>query len=299
MNTKKSIIGVKASANLYFVFMKESNTMKTQSSQAQVITRQVTDLADIPDILSEIRQETVQGIIIKQVFSQREMQQLAQYVQSLEAGFFPTRYGKTYGLSLSDIEGNKANYLDKAEQFRKMLIDALPIDFEARITQIFKQLSNGRAICCPQEDAKKYTPATIRFVPPNQPGIVAHVDSEFTYSPNYSYLHQIADVPNCFSYFIVVNKPTHGGELILHQLYFNSDELKNLKTGLNQFIMDKKQNLNHYSQQSFELFEGDLVIFKSSTITHEIAYVSGAITRITIGGFLSISHDNQKIYYWS
>lgn len=62
VNTKKSIIGVKASANLYFVFMKESNTMKTQSSQAQVITRQVTDLADIPDILSEIRQETVQGL---------------------------------------------------------------------------------------------------------------------------------------------------------------------------------------------------------------------------------------------
>lgn len=273
--------------------------MKTQSSGAYMLTHQAKDLADNADILSQIRQETVQGIIIKQVFSKDQMQKLAQYVQSLETGFFPTRYGKTYGLSLSDIEGNKANYLDKAQQFREMLIDALPIDFEATITEIFKQLSNERAISCPQEDAKRYTPATIRFVPPNQPGIVAHVDSEFTYSPNYSYLHQIADVPNCLSYFIVVNKPTHGGELILHQLYFNSDELKNLKTGLNQFIRDKKQNLNDYSQQSFELFEGDLVIFKSSTITHEIAYVSGAITRITIGGFLAISYDNQTVYYWS
>ena len=166
--------------------------MKTQSSQAQVITRQVTDLADIPDILSEIRQETVQGIIIKQVFSQREMQQLAQYVQSLEAGFFPTRYGKTYGLSLSDIEGNKANYLDKAEQFRKMLIDALPIDFEARITQIFKQLSNGRAICCPQEDAKKYT--EVRTV-------IENLIKKYSFEEESVYLN----LPPAVVYFLQIN----------------------------------------------------------------------------------------------
>lgn len=273
--------------------------MQTQFTKANVITTNIENLRKYQDILSQICQEELQGIIIKQIFSKAEMQQLAKQVQLQETGFYPTRYGKTYGLSLSDIDGNKSHYFEQARQFREILNQALPTGFEATITNIFHQISGGRKITSPEENAEKYTPATVRFVPPNQPGIITHIDSEFTYSNNYSYLHQIANIPNCLSYFIVVDKPLNGGELTLYEFYFDSEKLRIMETGRNQFIVQTKQNLDNYPKKTFDLSEGDLVVFKSSIIPHEIAYVSGQKTRITIGGFLAISHDQKSIYYWS
>ena len=273
--------------------------MKTEFAKAELIITHANELSNDQDILSKIHQEELQGIIIREIFSKAEMQQLRQQIELEETGFFPTRYGKTYGLSLSEIEGDKSNYLQTADKFRKMLSQALSNDYEKTIINVFSQISGDRNILSPEENNKPYTPATVRFVPPNQPGIIAHIDSEFTYSPNYSYLHQIADIPNCFSYFIVVKKPDRGGELILHELCFDSEELKMMETGRNQFIVSAKENLDNYSNKHYQLEEGDIVIFKSSVILHEIGYISGDTTRMTIGGFLALSLDNKQVYYWS
>ena len=245
-----------------------------------------------PDGINQIYRDEFEGMIIKDVFSRTEMLRVQ---QKLEVQNFKTndvRYGATLGQILVAKGNDLSPYWQEAKVFRTASKSIFNIDFEAKVEDLFSQMSGGRKIELPIEKGHAYSPATIRFAQPQQGGIPPHTGNEFLNDSAYDYLKTIAKLINGLSYFIVISEPEKGGELVLYDLPHEQ------KTELEKMVLPK-QNLEQYPQRKVVPQVGDMVIFKGGNIMHKVADISGEKTRITIGGFLALSQDEEKIYYWS
>lgn len=262
-------------------------------------------LSNHPDLLNQIYQEKVHGTLIKQVFSPAEMNQVAQKIKANEVDLHPTVFGATIGLSLSQKITSDRDYFEEAEKFRTILKKLFIIDFEQKFEWIISQISGGAKVEIPQENSRYYTPATIRLVNPQAGGIPPHTGSEFLYNAGYDFFKNQADLADSMSYFLVIDKPESGGELVIYDLFLSATD--KTQEDLLAFFLDVKPKLDSCAQISLNPDVGDMIIFKGSTIMHKVANVEGTQKRLTIGGFLAFSHagtssgedESQKIYYWS
>lgn len=255
------------------------------------------ELDKYPNLLFDIYQEKVHGTLIKQVFSPSEMNQVAEKINSAQVELHPTVFGSTIGLSLAQRTTSERDYFQEAEKFKNSLKGLFNTDFEAKIESIFNQLSGSRKVEISQENNRHYIPATIRLVHPQMGGMPPHTGSEFLYNPGYSYFKTQANIADSMSYFLVVDKPDSGGELVIYDMFLSATD--KTQEDLLAFFLEVKPKLEHCSQISVNPEVGDMIIFKGSTIMHKVANVEGTKKRITIGGFLAFSHNHQKIYYWS
>lgn len=265
-------------------------------AQDKWITIAADALNQYPDGINQIYQEELEGMIIKEVFSKTEMLRVRQELESQNLKTNSVVYGSTLGQILVAQGNDLSPYWQQAELFRTAIKSLFNIDFEAKVEALFSQMSGGRKIELPTEKGHAYSPATIRFAQPQQGGIPPHTGNEFLHHAAYDYLKTIAKVINGLSYFIVINKPEKGGELILY--YAPTEQLNKQETDLGKIVI-AKQNPEQYPQRQVVPEVGDMVIFKGGNIMHKVADISGEKTRITIGGFLALSQDEEKIYYWS
>ena len=263
------------------------------------------ELINHPNLLFQIYQEQVHGTLIKQVFSTAEMNQVAQKIKANEVDLHPTVFGATIGLSLSQKITSDRDYFEEAEKFRKVLQKLFMTNFEEKFKSIISQISGGTKVEIPQENTRYYTPATIRLVNPQAGGIPPHTGSEFLYNTGYDFFKKQADLADSMSYFLVIDKPDSGGELVIYDLFLSATD--KTQEDLLAFFLEVKPKLDSCAQISLNPEVGDMIIFKGSTIMHKVANVEGTKKRLTIGGFLAFSHEGRssgkgepkKIYYWS
>lgn len=150
-------------------------------------------------------------------------------------------------------------------------------------------MSGGRKIEVAREnDERVYASATVRFVHPNQGGMGAHKNNDFLENPYYEHLKKIAKLVDAISYFIIIDKPEAGGDLVLYDL--PPEESMSLTKNL-----DLEKCPKRYITPDI----GDMIVFHGGNIVHQITDVTGQKPRITIGGFLAMSKDEQKVLYWS
>lgn len=248
------------------------------------------------DVISQIYRGEREGIVITGVFSQAEMLEVRTKLATKKTGLHPTLYGETFGKILVAQGHDKSDYFAAAQEFRSEIKQIFKTDFEATIESIVSQLSGNKTVELPCEQGSAYTPATIRLAYPNRGGIPVHTGNEFLHGSAYDYLKEIARLVNGLSYFVVVNKPEGGGELVVYDL--PEDQLKKSETDREK-IRQAKQNLDEVPRNYIDPDVGDMVIFQGGSILHCIAPILGNETRITIGGFLALSQDGKKVYYWS
>ncbi len=249
-----------------------------------------------PDGINQIYQEEFEGMIIKEVFPKAEMLQVQEKLESHNLKTQNVRYGATIGQVLI-AEGNDLSlYWQEAKVFRTAIKSIFKTDFETRVEAIFSQMSGGRTIELPKEQGHAYSPATIRLMRQQQGGMFPHTGNEFIQDSAYNHLRNIAKIVNGLSYFIVISKPEQGGELVLYSI--SLEQLEKQKVNREKFRIFK-QNLGQYPQRKVVPDVGDMAIFKGGNIMHKVADISGNKIRITIGGFLALSQDDKKIYYWS
>lgn len=266
------------------------NATKAESAINNWLTFNAESVSDYPDVINEIYQSKIDGILLKGVFSRAEMLVVKYKLENKDYQLETVGYGTTLGYVLAAASGNFDKYLRIAANFRSELKRLFSTSFEAKVEATLSKMSGERKVELTREDDERvYTPATFRFLHPNRGGIGLHRDNEFLVQPSYEYLNKVAKMVNSLSYFIIVDTPEQGGDLVLYDVPLEQSEVR-----------IKDLDLKKCPKRIITPDIGDMILFRGGNILHQVTPdVQGKKTRITIGGFLAISKDDKKIFYWS
>jgi len=155
-------------------------------------------------------------------------------------------------------------------------------------------------------NGNSFSPFGVRVLTAEKNGLDIHCENAFLHQlkPSFrEWLTSQVDVENACSFFIALQVPQVGGELVVYDTDWNSFSLL-----LDSTSYDERHDLNgsifrdrnHPNVKStiFEMSSGDAVIFRAAQLWHAITPPKGQINRITIGCFIAKGKDG-KYYYWA
>lgn len=258
------------------------------------------NLNDCGDVMTSIRNGQIDGILIRDFMPPEialsHAQNLIDNPEVMRSTSCP--YGRIYAGTIIGVRNQFEQYFEDARVFRSECeqLFGSQENFEPNFAQLLSKIAGGRTVSVPQApNGNFYSPATIRWV---QPGgaIAPHCEKVYfkTRTPAFELLNRIAAAETIFSFFMLMAQPEVGGELILYD--FNWQNQNGNGVGKK---TDPKYLESHCNPRLIPIFGGDLIIFNAGQIWHQISEVKGTMPRITIGGFLSFSKDDQTLYYFS
>lgn len=179
--------------------------------------------------------------------------------------------------------------------------------FEARTEMVFGEtrptetiegllsaLYGGRPVAPPRfDDAHTWAPCNYRALDPGQQ-IFTHHDDHYGLEV-YTHLDPNLERSTILSYFVTLQAPDAGGELIVYGLWGSDPNPPMLPT---RFI-DTAVLERDYLKQSLALGDGDLIVFDAGRFVHRVAPVQGERPRLTVGGFLTRDVEGTRLAYWS
>lgn len=262
------------------------------------------------NLVGRIKNNEIAGFIMKDVFTQEEVDGVKAFLEEMdESEFMPTPSGKIFPAPfavISDIEKQLEMYYDKlgqfnqyknANQFLKNLTD--------KLDALFKGVASNYRVSIPINKIKdkEVSPGTLRLFYPNKGGLHVHCGNLFQAQSMfyYSLLKNDIDMNDQLSYFIVLQQSEAGGELTIYDMLW--DKVKRKETPENnEFVIDdedKKIYVDELKSFVVKPKPGDILIFSGGPIWHRVEDIKGTNPRITFGGFLNFSNNNEELYYWS
>lgn len=245
-----------------------------------------------PDGVNQIYKGEIDGMLIKQVFTQEEMFKAKYQLDKRRNLRNHVSYGENFGTVLVEKVSNSIKYFQDVAVYRTDLNKIFATGYEAKIEALLRKISGERKVGIASENNQSYAPAQIRFMEPNKGGLIIHKGSQYLHHPAFAYLREITRIFEHLSYFLIIDKPEEGGELIVYDL--PPEEAKKDFDDLIENSAFEKCKKRYISPDI-----GDMVLFHGGTIWHKVADVKGKNSRISIGGFVALSKDDQKILYWS
>jgi len=127
-----------------------------------------------------------------------------------------------FGKSLVGAGTDLTYYFSESGPFSTWLEKVFAKKFELIAEEVFNQLSGDKNVNPPiAKNGELYKSTTIRILHPNKGGIRAHVGNEFIQKlPQYEDLASTVKLEDQLSYFIVLQEPNSGGELVLYDLLY-------------------------------------------------------------------------------
>jgi hypothetical protein len=173
-------------------------------------------------------------------------------------------------------------------------IFASDFDIETEIRKLLGRLSGGLPVeLATATDGRQYVPYTLRRLGPGQE-ISLHHDYYYQMAL-YSDLAPYLDHATLLSFFLTVQKPESGGELVLYSLRSDDPSQPRLPGGR----WNSEAIQNNYPHAALTLDSGDFIVLASGRYFHRVQPVTGTRSRITLGGFLGLTKDHARILYWS
>jgi hypothetical protein len=179
-----------------------------------------------------------------------------------------------------------------AERSRAVFGDAeAPL---ARVKALLSGLAGGAPAEPPHFDATHAWAAfNFRALDPGQQ-IYAHHDDHYGLAV-YERLPADLDRTMLLSFFITLQAPEAGGELLVYGLTGKDPEVPYLST---RFI-DTEAVEARFAPKRLTFAAGDLVVFDAGRHVHRVSTVGGARPRMTFGGFLTLALDRSRVAFWS
>jgi hypothetical protein len=263
-------------------------------------------LDELENCLDAFARRELDGLIIRQVYPAAAMREVGARVSRHEPPFyiFPPlasaeearKYRHLYGITLVAAR-SLTEYFRVAKSFR---LDCRELfrdhaDYEARVSHIFSVLSGGRAVTTPlNADGEIYMPATIRVLPPGA-GIELHCDNNLSHHPTYAHLKTVCDVANQLAYFLTIDAPDEGGELVVYRRRWEAED-----DAPSEYVMSKSELMvEDRESRALKPRPGDMILFAGGRIYHRVTDSGGARARQTIGGFVAHALDGGALHYWS
>ena len=254
-------------------------------------TVEANSLANYTDAINQIYKGEIDGMLIKQVFTKEEMLK-AKHQLDNNSNRNKVGYGESFGIVLLAKANDPNKYFPDVAVYRSELNKIFATGYEARIEALLSKVSGERKVELASENNQNYAPAQIRFMEPNKGGLIIHKGSQFLEHQAFAHLKEIARLPEHLSYFLIIDKPESGGELIIYDL--PQEEAKKDFDTLNKNSAFEKCDKKYIIPDI-----GDMVLFHGGTIWHKVADAKGSKSRISIGGFIALSKDDRQIFYWS
>lgn len=181
------------------------------------LTIEANSLANYPDAVNQIYKDEIDGMLIKQVFTQEEMLK-AKHRLDNNSNRNQVGYGESFGIVLLAKVNDPNEYFQNVAVYRSELNKIFATGYEARIEALLSKISGDRKVELASENNQTYAPAQIRFIEPNKGGLIIHKGSQFLQHQAFAHLREIARLQEHLSYFLIIDKPESGGELIIYDL---------------------------------------------------------------------------------
>lgn len=192
----------------------------------------------------------------------------------------------------SDLDG----YFNKARLTLETYERMFSARFQALVIGTLSRLA-GKYTVFPSVHGvdQVFAMAGIRILEPGKDALEAHVHQEFPlHFPSYQAITAQLDLGTELSYYIVLQKPEEGGELVLFDLRWDQTPKEMLNSQV--FLTGTRgQQLEAYDKMFLSLDPGDMILFAANRIWHKVAPVKRGPARITIGGFLA-QHKAREEY---
>jgi hypothetical protein len=259
------------------------------------------DVQNHPDAFARLRADSLQAILVHQVYSSEVLANAIENLGTNQPGFlksyFPDAfkswfYGRNLNLASPDLDA----YFDEAEIFNDQLERFLLAEqsMTSRLTTLLSQLDNGRPfVTAPgMNPGQRYMFMTFRCHE-QQGYITAHSDNEFMLRPSYRHLFTLCE-PDIFSFVLSLSAADEGGQT----------EIFNFKTpALSQQILSddsvkEKPDITALEKTSIKIPAGGMLIFNSGAYLHRLSPVSGLQRRWTACSFMARSKDATAMYCW-
>jgi hypothetical protein len=194
------------------------------------------------------------------------------------------------GASLDDYLHSAATHASEAPAVFQPGFDA-----GRQIRKVLGLFSGGRPVEVPQAaDGRSYVPFTVRrLLDGKQIGI--HHDYHYRLDL-YQALSQQVDTRTLVSYVATLRTPQAGGELFVYGATSDATDLPKLPNG---YAFDLAAIEARYDSARFVMNPGDLFLLASGRCLHRVGRVAGPQARITMGGFLALDKDGQRVLFWS
>lgn len=188
-------------------------------------------------------------------------------------------------------------YLESAKRHRAATESVFDAGFDAaeEFRRVLGAFSGGRPVdIAVNSDGRQYVPFTIRrLVDGRQIGI--HHDYHYPLDL-YKDLATRLDTRTLISFVVTLQAPEQGGELFVYGVTPQTPDAPKLPNG---FSYDLEAIERRFDRARFEVGAGDLFLLASGRCLHRVGLVAGPRARVTMGGFLALEKDHQRVLFWS
>ena len=281
----------------------------------------VDEIPNYPNAIEDLYNRKYDGLLIKNVLSQKEVEQVKANLDNLpkdqlspmpEGFAWPIVFAQLVRHNPGEPEKNVTaedfhNYFNMCTETPARFKEIFGWDFKERVDQILSAFGGGRKVGNPPglDGVGSYNFTTVRCYNPGVGNIRIHCGNYFQqeFPEFYKHLSEHVKIKDQLSYFMVVQKPEIGGELALYDLEWVDGQTKddpaeeNIVNCPDGTIIDRRSK--NLRRRFIAPEAGDMILFAGGQIWHSVEDVKGNTPRITMGGFLSFSHDGKEICYWS
>jgi len=258
----------------------------------------VDDLDAFGDAIERIYAGTLDGLTIRGVIDPEEMRRAVERVEAHRSEFKDHGKQVLYGTPLVGASDDRGDYFEDAWRINDRLSEFFDIDFTSRVGDVLSRLAGGRPAVVPSEGpGRDYVPATVRFLPPGGGVMHAHTANEFcNVWGAYGHLREVARMWNSLSYFVLAEQADEGGDLVLYDLQWDDTPDDVLRLPMSE---ERDALLDRFAQVPIAPGPGDMIVFTGGRIWHRVAPLTGSTRRVTVGGFLALSTDEDEVLFWS
>lgn len=277
------------------------------------------ELDQIPNGIDDIYNQKYVGIIVRNVFSAQEVEQMRKGIESMDTQkMVSTGVGYSYPKIFAQLvkphdktevkREDLKNYFNYCSNLPQEIQEIFGLDFQERIESVFRKINSNRAVEVVDgiDGEGKYAFTSIRINLPNQGFIPVHCGNYFQqeFPMFYDHLKTQVQIKDQLSYFVTVNPAEIGGELSLFDLKWEAGQKKEntaddrgVTPPSGKFI-DLGEN-SKVRRQKVKPAAGDLLLFSGGPVWHKVELVKGNESRITVGGFLALTESADKLKYWT
>lgn len=271
-------------------------------------TIQSADIENYKTIIPDIFEKKENGFLIKNVFDKNEIDKLRTLAETLDPNTYTkTGSGFTFPMPFANVQEieSKNAYLDSTKTYNN--IDHSPFEntINNKIEKLLKKISGNLTPNAPKfiGTGNYASSSQIRCFKKNMGGLTVHSGNYFQNMFNFFYesLDENIGRYEQLSYFIMVQKPKIGGDLLVFDLTWDEAKEKPDFQNNDHIIAENGDyiDVSKINKTVISPDPGDMFVFHGGEIWHQVNEIEGALDRITLGGFMARSMVSNQLFLWA